>query len=111
MLWPEVESGTQCPATMTYGVVPTLARQAADFTGWLHLLLSREYDPRFVPSADKRGALMGMGMTEKQGGPDVRSNTTRALPVAARGPGLEYRLTGHKWFLSAPMCDAFLVLA
>jgi len=111
MLWAEVENGTQCPATMTYGAVPTLARQTEDFGEWLPLLLSREYDPRFTPAMDKRGALMGMGMTEKQGGSDVRSNTTRAAPVAARGPGLEYRLTGHKWFFSAPMCDAFLVLA
>ena len=111
MLWAEVENGTQCPATMTYGVVPTLARQPEDFGEWLPLLLSREYDPRFTPARDKKGALMGMGMTEKQGGSDVRSNTTRAVPTAARGPGLEYRLTGHKWFFSAPMCDAFLVLA
>jgi putative acyl-CoA dehydrogenase len=111
MLWAEIENGTQCPATMTYGAVPTLARQPEDFGEWLPLLLSREYDARFTPAADKRGALMGMGMTEKQGGSDVRSNTTRAVPVAARGQGLEYRLTGHKWFLSAPMCDAFLVLA
>jgi len=63
------------------------------------------------PAADKQGALMGMGMTEKQGGSDVRTNTTRAVPAGARGPGREYRLTGHKWFFSAPMCDAFLVLA
>ncbi|HVW69178.1 MAG TPA: isovaleryl-CoA dehydrogenase [Steroidobacteraceae bacterium] len=111
MLWAEVENGTQCPATMTYGAVPTLARQPEDFGEWLPLLLSREYDSRFTPAGDKRGALMGMGMTEKQGGSDVRSNTTRAMPVAARGPGLEYRLDGHKWFFSAPMCDAFLVLA
>ena len=111
MLWAEIENGTQCPATMTYGAVPTLARQPEDFGEWLPLLLSREYDPRFVPASDKRGALMGMGMTEKQGGSDVRSNTTRATAVGAGGPGREYRLTGHKWFLSAPMCDAFLVLA
>jgi putative acyl-CoA dehydrogenase len=111
MLWAEIENGTQCPATMTYGAVPTLARQPADFGEWLPLLLAREYDPRFIPAVDKRGALMGMGMTEKQGGSDVRSNTTRAEPTAGRGPGREYRLTGHKWFFSAPMCDAFLLLA
>ena len=111
MLWAEIENGTQCPATMTYGAVPTLARQPEDFGGWLPLLLSREYDSRFIPRDAKRGALMGMGMTEKQGGSDVRSNATRAEPAAARGPGREYRLTGHKWFFSAPMCDAFLVLA
>jgi putative acyl-CoA dehydrogenase len=111
MLWAEVENGTQCPATMTYGAVPTLARQPEDFGEWLPLLLSREYDRRFTPATDKKGALMGMGMTEKQGGSDVRSNTTSAVPAGSRGPGLEYRLTGHKWFFSAPMCDAFLVLA
>ena len=111
MLWAEIENGTQCPATMTYGAVPTLARQPEDFGEWLPQLLSREYDPRFVPASDKRGALMGMGMTEKQGGSDVRSNITRAAAVGAGGPGREYRLTGHKWFFSAPMCDAFLVLA
>ena len=111
MLWSEVENGTQCPATMTYGAVAALARQPATFREWLPLLLSREYDPRFVPAAIKNGALMGMGMTEKQGGSDVRSNTTQATAATARGPGLEYRLSGHKWFFSAPMCDAFLVLA
>src|SRR2546429_2284080 len=111
MLWAEIENGTQCPATMTYGAVPALAHQPQDSAAWRPLLLSRQYAPRFVPTADKQGALMGMGMTEKQGGSDVRSNTTRAVPAGARGPGREYRLTGHKWFFSAPMCDAFLVLA
>ena len=111
MLWAEVENGTQCPATMSYGAVPALAAQEQDFAPWLQLLLSREYDARLVPAADKRGALIGMGMTERQGGSDVRTNTTRAVPAGARGPGREYRLTGHKWFFSAPMCDAFLVLA
>jgi putative acyl-CoA dehydrogenase len=94
---------------MTYGAVPALARQSGDFAAWLPKLLSRDYDERLLPIAQKRGALMGMGMTEKQGGSDVRSNSTRAQP--AGGPGMEYRLTGHKWFFSAPMCDAFLVLA
>jgi putative acyl-CoA dehydrogenase len=107
MMWAEVENGTQCPATMTYGAVPALALQRSDFRNWLRLLLSREYDPRFIPPVDKRGALMGMGMTEKQGGSDVRTNTTFAVP----SPGSEFRITGHKWFFSAPMCDAFLVLA
>ncbi len=111
MLWAEIENGTQCPATMTYGAVPALTRHSHSFKDWLPLLLSREYDPRFIPSGRKRGVLMGMGMTEKQGGSDVRSNTTRAAPAGAPGPGKEYRLSGHKWFFSAPMCDAFLVLA
>ena len=74
-------------------------------------LLGTEYDPRLVPLAEKRSALVGMAMTEKQGGSDVRANTTRATPVAAGGPGAEYLLVGHKWFCSAPMCDAFLTLA
>ena len=107
MMWAEVENGTQCPATMTYGAVPALEHQGSEYRNWLSLLKSREYDPRFVPPVGKRGALMGMGMTEKQGGSDVRTNTTYAVP----GPGGEYRISGHKWFFSAPMCDAFLVLA
>ena len=111
LLWGEIENGTQCPATMTYGAVPTLARQPGDFAEWLPRLLSREYDERLLPIAQKRGALIGMGMTEKQGGSDVRSNTTRAVAAGVSGPGKEYRLTGHKWFFSAPMCDAFLVTA
>ena len=111
MLWAEVENGTQCPATMTYGAVPVLARQASDFAEWLPRLLSREYDERRLPIHAKRGALIGMGMTEKQGGSDVRANTTRATAVGASAPGAEYRLNGHKWFFSAPMCDGFLVLA
>jgi len=111
LLWGEIENGTQCPATMTYGAVPALARQAGDFAEWLPRLLSRDYDERLVPVAQKRGALIGMGMTEKQGGSDVRSNTTRAAALGTPGPGKGYRLTGHKWFFSAPMCDAFLVTA
>jgi putative acyl-CoA dehydrogenase len=110
MLWAEIENGTQCPATMTYGVVPALARQPDDFAAWTAKLLSREYDARLVPVAQKRGALMGMGMTEKQGGSDVRSNSTRAESSGV-GRSREFTLTGHKWFFSAPMCDAFLVLA
>jgi putative acyl-CoA dehydrogenase len=111
MLWSEIENGTQCPATMSYGAVPALASQPSDFGEWLRLLKSRDYDARFVPAEDKRSALFGMGMTERQGGSDVRTNSTRAVPAGARGPGREYHLTGHKWFFSAPMCDAFLVLA
>ena len=111
MMWAEVENGTQCPATMSYGAVPALARHGDTFASWLRLLLSRDYDARFVPAADKRGALIGMGMTERQGGSDVRTNTTHARPVNRAGPGREYRLRGQKWFFSAPMCDAFLVLA
>jgi putative acyl-CoA dehydrogenase len=111
ILWAEIENGTQCPATMTYGAVPALNKQRNDFAEWLPRLLSREYDARPLPIREKHGALIGMGMTEKQGGSDVRANTSRAVPVHTAGPGREYRLTGHKWFFSAPMCDAFLVLA
>lgn len=111
MLWAEVENGTQCPATMTYGAVPALARQAGSFPDWIPKLLSRDYDEHLLPVAQKRGALVGMGMTEKQGGSDVRANSTRAEPSGPGDPAREYRLTGHKWFFSAPMCDAFLVLA
>jgi len=98
----QIEAGVQCPLTMTYGAVPALRSQDA----WLPLLLSRRYDRSFQPVTRKTGALVGMGMTEKQGGSDVRATTTRA-----ERDGDEYRLTGHKWFMSAPMCDAFLVLA
>ena len=107
----QVEAGVQCPVTMTYGSVPALKRQPQIAAEWLPRLYSRVYDPRFTPAADKTGVLIGMGMTEKQGGSDLRANSTRAEPVGARGSGEPYRLTGHKWFFSAPMCDAFLVLA
>jgi len=107
----QIEAGVQCPLTMTYGVVPTLRHQPEIARDWLPLLYSRRYDPRFLPAIEKTGVLMGMGMTEKQGGSDLRSNSTRATPEGAGGPGAAYRLVGHKWFFSAPMCDAFLVLA
>jgi putative acyl-CoA dehydrogenase len=107
----QVEAGVQCPVTMTYGSVPALKRQPEIAADWLPRIYSRTYDRRFRPSPEKAGALIGMGMTEKQGGSDLRANQTRAEPVGTRGPAQPYRLTGHKWFLSAPMCDAFLVLA
>jgi putative acyl-CoA dehydrogenase len=106
-LFAEIECGSLCPTTMTYGAVPPVSRVPDLARDWLPLLLSREYDPRSVPAAQKRGATMGMGMTEKQGGSDVRANTTRAEGVG----GGWYALTGHKWFFSASMCDAFLVTA
>jgi putative acyl-CoA dehydrogenase len=105
LLYGQIESGTQCPLTMTYAAVPMLD------TVWLPRILSREYDQRFAPIETKRGTLIGMGMTEKQGGSDVRTNTTRAVAEGATGPGQPYRLTGHKWFMSVPMSDAFLMLA
>jgi putative acyl-CoA dehydrogenase len=103
----QADSGTCCPLTMTSAVVPAL-RHAPDLAAeWLPRLASLEYDARDVPAAAKRGCTMGMGMTEKQGGSDVRANTTRAL---RQGDG-SYEIVGHKWFLSAPMSDAWLVLA
>lgn len=111
----QVENGIQCPLTMTYAAIPVLRRFAEQLPSlkqdWLPRLFSCRYDARFIPITKKDGALIGMGMTEKQGGSDVRANTTHATPVAGSGPGREYRLEGHKWFFSAPMCDAFLVLA
>ncbi|WP_370152574.1 isovaleryl-CoA dehydrogenase [Ferrovibrio sp.] len=107
----QIEPGSQCPTTMTYGSVPALKRDAAIAAEWLPKIYSRSYDPAMKPVAQKSGALIGMGMTEKQGGSDVRANTTRALPAGAGGPGQEYVITGHKWFFSCPQIDAHLVLA
>ena len=107
----QIESGVQCPITMTYGSVPALRRQPEIAAEWLPRIFSRDYDKSFRPAREKTGALIGMGMTEKQGGSDLRANMTRAVPEGKGGPCAAYRLTGHKWFMSAPMCDAFLVLA
>lgn len=107
----QAEAGTGCPLTMTYASVPAIRLQADLAEKWLPKILSREYDPRNVPMAQKAGVTIGMAMTEKQGGTDVRANTTRAYPVGTPGPGQAYELVGHKWFCSAPMCDAFLTLA
>jgi putative acyl-CoA dehydrogenase len=93
-------------------VIPALRKQPEIAAEWEPRFASREYDgERLVPAPDKKGALCGMGMTEKQGGSDVRANTTTATALNGGGPGAEYEITGHKWFFSAPMCDAFLVLA
>jgi putative acyl-CoA dehydrogenase len=119
LLFGQVENGSQCPVTMTYAAVPALRQHPALAAAWLPRILSREYDPRSLPVAQKSGALIGMGMTEKQGGTDVRANTTRATPLdadAARarfgdaGAGA-FTIVGHKWFFSAPQCDAHLILA
>jgi putative acyl-CoA dehydrogenase len=107
----QAEAGHGCPISMTYSAVPALRRQPDVAAEWEPRFASLAYDPRMIPAPQKEGALCGMAMTEKQGGSDVRANTTRAEAVAGRGPGAEYVLTGHKWFCSAPMCDAFLVLA
>lgn len=106
----QVEAGHGCPLTMTFAAVPTLRKQKKLAEMWEPLLTSRHYDPRNLPVSQKRGVTVGMGMTEKQGGSDVRANTTRATPINA-GPGELYAITGHKYFFSAPMSDAFLILA
>jgi putative acyl-CoA dehydrogenase len=111
MLFTECEPSILCPISMTYAVTPALRGNEAIYRDWGPKLTSREYDPRLVPWQDKPGVTMGMGMTEKQGGSDVRSNTTSAQADGSDEWGRRYRITGHKWFLSAPMCDAFLVLA
>ena len=107
----QAEAGTGCPISMTYSVIPALRSQPEVASEWEPRITSLDYDPRSVPAPDKAGALAGMAMTEKQGGSDVRANTTVAVALNGGGPGTEYELTGHKWFCSAPMCDAFLVLA
>ena len=104
--WSQVEAGHGCPVSMTYSVVPALRNQPDLAAEWEPRLTARAYDPRNVPAREKPGAIAGMGMTEKQGGSDVRANTTRAEPGEDA-----WRLTGHKWFCSAPMSDVFLVLA
>jgi putative acyl-CoA dehydrogenase len=109
MLCPE--AGVGCPVSMTYAIIPALRKQPELAAEWEPRLTSNVYDKRFVPAAGKAGALAGMGMTEKQGGSDVRANTTVARPLNGGGAGGEYELTGHKWFCSAPMCDVFLMLA
>jgi putative acyl-CoA dehydrogenase len=108
MAWSHTEPGHGCPVSMTYAAVPALRADDTIAKEWTPLLTSTAYDPGLRPPAEKRGALAGMGMTEKQGGSDVRANATRAQPTSVDG---EYTLHGHKWFTSAPMNDVFLVLA
>ncbi|HLQ15197.1 MAG TPA: isovaleryl-CoA dehydrogenase [Candidatus Eisenbacteria bacterium] len=107
-VWSQVEGGHGCPVSMTYAAVPALRRQKNLAEKWEPLMTTLDYDPGLRPASTKRGVLFGMAMTERQGGSDVRSNTTRAVPTGTNG---EHLLTGQKWFCSAPMCDAFLVLA
>ncbi|MBO9647213.1 MAG: isovaleryl-CoA dehydrogenase [Variovorax sp.] len=111
MLFTELESSILCPISMTYAVAPALRGNVAIHADWGPKLSSLWYDPNLQPWSDKPGVTMGMGMTEKQGGSDVRANTTRAVRVGSDAWGERYEITGHKWFFSAPMCDAFLVLA
>lgn len=106
LVWSQAEAGHLCPVSMTYAATPPLRATPALAKRWVPKLASRSYSPGLVPVDAKPGATAGMGMTEKQGGSDVRANTTRATP-----DGSGWRITGHKWFLSAPMSDAFLVLA
>jgi putative acyl-CoA dehydrogenase len=108
-VWSQAEAGHSCPVSMTHAAVPALRKEPSLAAEWEPLLSSHTYAPGLDrPASAKPGALAGMGMTEKQGGSDVRANTTVAQPLAAEG---EYALTGHKWFCSAPMSDVFLVLA
>lgn len=107
----QMEAGHCCPLTMTNAAMPVLARAPELAAVWGIKAAGTVYDPSFQPAAAKDSVTLGMGMTEKQGGSDVRANTTRAVPEGARGPGQSYRITGHKWFMSAPMSDAFLILA
>ncbi|MFI5707319.1 acyl-CoA dehydrogenase family protein [Kribbella sp. NPDC051620] len=107
-VWSQVEPGHGCPISMTYAAVPALRADKTLADQWVPHLAATEYDPRRLPPAEKAGALAGMGMTEKQGGSDVRANLTTATPTGTEG---EYILNGHKWFCSAPQVDVFLVLA
>ena len=111
-MFSQAEGGVMCPMAMAYSVMPCLAATPEVESEWRPRVMSNQYDRRDIPAPEKTGAMIGMFMTEKQGGSDVRANTTRAEPLgAATGPGAEYALTGHKFFCSAPMCDAFMVLA
>lgn len=107
-IWSQVEGGHGCPVSMTYAAVPALRKQPQVAGQWEPLIHSLDYDPGLKTPSAKKGVLFGMAMTERQGGSDVRANTTRAVPTGNDG---EHLLTGSKWFCSAPMCDAFLVLA
>ncbi|NYT63851.1 isovaleryl-CoA dehydrogenase [Alcaligenaceae bacterium] len=110
LLHGQIEAGSLCPITMTSAAIPVLAREP-----WFDTISSRLFSPRYdsrdMPVSGKASMMIGMGMTEKQGGSDLRSNTTQATPLGAGGPGESYRIVGHKWFFSSPMSDAHLVLA
>ena len=107
----QIEMGHGCPTSMTSGALMALRHQPELAKIWEPLTISRSYDKQLKAPSEKSGVLLGMGMTEKQGGSDVRANTSTATPASSGGPGGEYRIEGHKWFTSAPMCDAFLILA
>jgi len=107
----QVEAAHCCPITMTFAAIPSIRKQPELAAIWENKILANSYDPRNLPDSEKQSVTIGMAMTEKQGGSDVRANTTRAYAIGAEGSGQAYELVGHKWFVSAPMCDAFLVLA
>jgi putative acyl-CoA dehydrogenase len=110
-MFTEMEPSILCPISMTYAVMPALHGNEAIFKDWAPGLSARAYDPELKLFSKKRGLTMGMGMTEKQGGSDLRANTTKATADGTDAWGQRFKLVGHKWFFSAPMCDAFLVLA
>jgi putative acyl-CoA dehydrogenase len=107
----QADAGFGCPITMTFAAVPALRATQSIADEWIPRLTARGYDGALKPASEKPGAICGMAMTEKQGGSDVRANTTVATPLNGGGEGAEYQLVGHKWFCSAPMSDLFLVLA
>lgn len=107
----QADPGSGCPLTMTFAAVPALRHQPDVADKWLPKIFAAKYDGSNKPYFEKNGVTIGMAMTEKQGGSDVRANSTIAVPIEEAGPGQQYSLLGHKWFCSAPMCDAFLVLA
>lgn len=107
----QVEAGHGCPIAMTFAATRAIQMQPDLASQWLPKVTAWQYDPRNIPAEQKQALTIGMAMTEKQGGSDVRANTTRATPVGSEGPGQAYELVGHKFFVSAPMSDAFLVLA
>lgn len=107
----QAEAGFACPITMTFAVLPALRAQPELLAEWGPLVTATSYDPRLIDAHEKGSAIAGMAMTEKQGGSDVKANTTFATPLNGGGSGAEYEIVGHKWFCSAPMSDLFLVLA
>jgi len=111
IVWTQAEPSVLCPVSMSYAVTPALRANAPLYDAWRTRIAGTQYDPRFAPMDRKSAVTLGMGMTEKQGGSDVRANTTRAEADGHDAWGARVRITGHKWFFSAPMCDAFLVLA
>src|SRR5690606_10883084 len=110
-LYNQNEAGSACPLTMTFACIPSIQHNQALAQHWLPKILNNQYDPSNRPLTEKMAATVGMAMTEKQGGTDVRANTSQAVHVGTDELGERYQLTGHKWFCSAPMSDAFLTLA